>query len=190
MGEDGLASLILEQEVNDYYKLYLFIETRRYVFRTVATKMVISNPEKYGFFLTDDDLYSPLEFDCMDIQCNQKTHINVIARAANTHFKVIKDLNPEFRKSFIPEGFHSILIPKDTGNNFYARYEKYLDRWLAGNKELIYVVQKGDNLSSIADQFNIPLLSLYNWNRLTSNHIYPGNRIVIYPKKTESLGNR
>ncbi len=63
MGEDGLKTEMLMQKVNNYYKLYLNQETQRYVFKILAAKMIISNPEKYGFFLTDEDFYKPLQFD-------------------------------------------------------------------------------------------------------------------------------
>ena len=59
-----------------------------------------------------EDYYPPLEFDRIEINCSQETHLRIIAQAAKTYFKVIKDLNPEIRGYFLTEGKHTILIPK------------------------------------------------------------------------------
>ncbi len=37
------------QNENNYYDLLLTEETARYIFRAVAYKLVITDPEKYGF---------------------------------------------------------------------------------------------------------------------------------------------
>jgi len=46
------------QQANDYYDLLLGEETGRYVFRILAIKEILSNPEKYGFDIENDDLYN------------------------------------------------------------------------------------------------------------------------------------
>ena len=43
MGEDGLMAEILEQGINDYYKLYLSLETQRYLFRILSIKMIFTD---------------------------------------------------------------------------------------------------------------------------------------------------
>jgi LysM repeat protein len=58
---------------------------------------------------------------------------------------------------------------------------------LTNQKEQIYFVKEGDSLSTIADSFDIPLTSLILWNRLNPRrHIYPGQRLVIYPNNMKS----
>jgi LysM repeat protein len=48
---------------------------------------------------------------------------------------------------------------------------------------MVYVVEKGDNLSYIAKRFDVPLAALLIWNRLNLKRpIYPGDRLLIYPK--------
>jgi LysM repeat protein len=49
---------------------------------------------------------------------------------------------------------------------------------------MVYIVKKGDNLSLIADRFNVPLVALLIWNKLNLRaHIYPGDRLIIYRKE-------
>jgi len=184
MGEEGLQSEILAQKSNEYYHLHLPLETQRYILRIVSVKLILSDPEKYGFYLTKNDLYPPLQFDRIKLKCLRETPVQIIAEAAKTYFKEIKDLNPEIRGHYLSKGSHTLLIPKESARGFHARYNTLLNQWLADNKESVYVVKKGDNLSSIAQRYNVPLPALYIWNRLShKRHIYPGQRLIIYPNK-------
>jgi len=184
MGELGLQSEMVSQKSNDYYQLYLPLETQRYVFRIISAKIILSDPQRFGFHFTDQDLYPPLQFDRIHIECFQDTPIHVVARAANTRFKAIKDLNPEIRGHFLAAGSHALLIPKGSADGFNARFKELVQQWLAENQERVYVVKEGDNLTAIAERFNIPLPALIIWNRLDAKEpIHPGDRIVIYPSE-------
>ena len=49
-------------------------------------------------------------------------------------------------------------------------------------KKVTDIVKEGDNLSSIADQFRVPLRALLIWNRPDIRRpIHPGDRLVIHP---------
>jgi hypothetical protein len=187
MGELGLQTEIVSQKTNDYYQLYLPLETQRYIFRIISAKIILSDPQRFGFEFTDQDLYPPLSFDRIHVECFQDTPIHIVAQAANTHFKAIKDLNPEIRGHFLAAGMHSLLIPKDAADGFYARFKERVQQWVAENQERVYVVKDGDNLTIIAERFNVPLPALLIWNRLDGKKpIHPGDRIVIYPNQTAS----
>jgi membrane-bound lytic murein transglycosylase D len=185
MGEGGLQAEVMAQKTDNYYDLYLPLETQRYVLRAVAAKLILSSPEKYGFRLQREDLYPVLEFDRIKLKVTFRTPIHLIAQATGTSFKAIKDLNPEIRGHHLTRGTHSILIPKESAQGFHARYKELVNQWQAKNAQHIYVVKKGDNLSLIADRFSVPLPVLAIWNRLNLNKpIYPGQRLTIYPGKT------
>ena len=182
MGELGLQAEIVSQKTNNYYQLYLPIETQRYIFRIISVKIILSDPRRFGFQFTDQDLYPPLSFDRIHVECFQDTPIFIVARAANTHFKAIKDLNPEIRGYFLAAGMHSLLIPKGAADGFYTRFKELVQQWVAENRERVYVVKEGDNLTTIAERFDVPLPALLIWNRLDGKKpIHPGDRIVIYP---------
>jgi membrane-bound lytic murein transglycosylase D len=184
MGELGLQAEMVSQKSNDFYQLYLPLETQRYVFRIIAAKIILSDPQRFGFQFTDQDLYPPLQFDRIYIECFQDTPIHVVAQAANTGFKTIKDLNPEIRGHFLAAGSHALLIPRGSADGFNARFKQLVQQWLAENEERVYVVKEGDNLTTIAERFNIPLPALLIWNRLDGKEpIHPGDRIVIYPNE-------
>ncbi|MEE9530111.1 MAG: transglycosylase SLT domain-containing protein, partial [Syntrophobacteria bacterium] len=160
MGEVGLNAEIVEQGVNNYYQLYLNLETQRYIFRIIAIKLILEDPAKYGFYLAEEDYYPALSFDRVRVQCFKETPIRIIAQAAQTHFKVIKDLNPEIRGHYLTEGNHAILIPKEGSENFQARYRDLLKHWSSNQKEQTYLVKEGDHLTAIAERFGVSLASL------------------------------
>ena len=189
MGEDGLMAEILEQGTNDYYQLYLPLETQRFIFRILSVKLILSAPEKFGFDLWDQDYYPPFEYDEIQVDCSQETPIRIIAQAAGTHFKAIKDLNPEIRGHNLAQGIHKVLIPKGASSGFYQRYSQMLEKYLSVKKDSVYIVKQGDNLSAIAERFGVPLLSLVIWNRLdASRPIHPGQKLVIYREASSSKG--
>ena len=184
MGEKGLMSEILEQQTDDYYQLYLPLETQRFLFRILSIKIILSEPEKFGFKLQKDDYYRPLAFDKVRIKSVGEVPIRIVAEAAKTHFKVIKDLNPEIRGHYLASGTHEILVPKGASTGFQKRLKLLVKRFSLAQNERIYVVRKGDNLSSIAEKFNIPLAALFIWNRIDPKQpIHPGDRIIVRPAK-------
>jgi hypothetical protein len=183
MGEDGLMAEILEQNTRDYYLLYLPLETQRYIFRVLSVKLILNDPDRYGFKLEKSDYYAPLDYDEVSVRCEQEIPIRMIAQAAGTHFKAIKDLNPEIRGHYLPKGDHRILIPRGAAFGFGERYEQLAKRLEQDGRQRIYIVESGDNLSLIAEKFGVPLSALIIWNRLSLGRpIHPGDRLIIYPQ--------
>ena len=180
MGEGGLMAEIMEQGTNNYYLLYLPLETQQYLFRLLSVKLIFSDPESYGFRLTKKDTYPPLSFDQVQVACSQEIPIRIVAQAAKTHFKTIKDLNPEIRGHYLTEGKHTILIPIGASTGFQERYLSLEKKYSATREEKIYIVKEGDNLSIIADRFGIPLAALIIWNRIDMQRpIHPGDRLIV-----------
>lgn len=187
MGEQGLQTEILAQKTNDYYQLYLPLETQRYIFRILCAKLILSNPEAYGFEFDPADLYPPIEYELARVECFQSIPLQLVAEAAGTYFKKIKDLNPELRGHFLAAGIHTLLVPPGGRQGFEARLKKLSDEWIAKRQERVYVVRDGDSLTGIADRFGVPLKALILWNRLEEKkYIHPGDRLVIYAPDTGS----
>ena len=180
MGEKGLMADILEQRTNDYYKLYLPLETQRFLFRILSIKMILMNPERFGFDLGEKDFYLPIVFEKVRIKTETETPLSIVARSAKCHFKEIKDLNPEIRGYYLAAGTHDILVPKGSAKGFQKRYAALLKSLSSGKSGRIYVVEKGDSLSSIATRFHVPLAALLIWNRIDiKSPIHPGQRLTV-----------
>ena len=56
-GPGAINKYLRIQKVDNYYDLLLGQETGRYVFRIMAIKEILSNPEKYGFDIEKEDMY-------------------------------------------------------------------------------------------------------------------------------------
>lgn len=98
------------QKESDYYDLLLSEETARYIFRAVAYKLIITDPEKYGFTLDKSDLYPPLEY--FDVKVDTAiADFSVFAKKFGTNYKILKFLNPWLRKPyFTPRSGKEYLI--------------------------------------------------------------------------------
>ena len=183
MGERGLQNAVDEQKTTDYYHLYLSLETQQYVPKILAVKLILSDLPKYGFHISRDDLYPPLQFDRVEIDLPKSAHLQLIAEASGTFFKTIKDLNPEIRGSYLTKGHHAVLIPQGAAETFADRFKKLFENSVARKEDaekIIHVVKRGDYLSGIAEKYRVPLSHLLRWNNLKKNsQIHPGNRLII-----------
>ena len=183
MGEKGLLGEILAQDSKNYYDLYLPLETQHFLFRILAIKLIFSDPERYGFNLTAKDRYPLLSFDRVQVKCARETPLNLVAKAAKTRFKVIKDLNPEVRGHYLAKGEYAILIPKGAAVGFQKRFTRLVKKYSQSREGRMYVVQKGDNLSVIARRHNVPITALMIWNRINpKDPIQPGQRLIVHPQ--------
>lgn len=180
-GEFRLRKAMKAQEVDDYYRLYLPKETQRYLFRIVAAKMVLSNPGRYGFHVQEDDLYPPVEFDKVTVTSSMQTPLRLVAKAAFTYYKQIRDLNPELRSQYLSKGEHILAVPKGSADEFQARYTQLVTEWEEENQIRVYKVKEGDSMSLIAARFDVSLESLLRWNNVNSRaNIFPGKELIVY----------
>jgi len=183
MGEEGLDAEIIEQQTNDYYQLYLSLETQQFVLRVLAVKLIVSNPGAYGFQLDPEDYYPPLRFETALLECFEEMPLRLAAQAASTSFKAIKDLNPHIRGHYLQIGNHELRVPPGAAEGLTERFHKLSQEHSKIRMQRIYVVQSGDSLSSIAAKFDVPLKSLLIWNKVDmSKPIHPGNRLLIFPR--------
>jgi LysM repeat protein len=73
------------------------------------------------------------------------------------------------------------MLPRGAAMGFSERFENIKSQWLAEKKERIYIVKQGDNLSTIAARFNVPVKAIMIWNSITnSKKIAPGDKLFIF----------
>lgn len=113
-GGGKMSRSIEEQHVSSYYDLLLPAETERYIYRILAFKLITQNPEKYGFHISDEGWYQPLEYKTITVT----ETIEDLAQFAidkGTNLKMLKYYNPWLRsnKLTISEGnSYQIKLPK------------------------------------------------------------------------------
>ncbi|MGG7035888.1 MAG: LysM peptidoglycan-binding domain-containing protein [Flavobacterium sp.] len=61
-----------------------------------------------------------------------------------------------------------------------------IDRVFNVNKTKYHTVRKGDNLSGIAQKFNVSVAQIKKWNRLKSSNIPKGKRLKIHVSSSDS----
>ncbi len=125
-GEARVERELAEQGVRDYVDLDLPQETEQYLFRIFAIKIILSNPAQYGFTLPESEYYRPFDVKEVTVILLQPVHIRVIAEAAQTTFKNIRELNPELRGYYVPEGSRKLRIPGKGAEKFFERLQEKL----------------------------------------------------------------
>lgn len=113
-GGGRISRTIEEQQVTSYYDMLLPAETERYVYRILAFKLITQNPEKYGFHISDEGWYQPLEYKTITVT-ESIDNLAQFAINQGTNLKMLKYYNPWLRsdKLTISEGnSYVIKLPK------------------------------------------------------------------------------
>jgi hypothetical protein len=119
-GEGRVQKAIAAQGVNNFYHLSLPDETERYIHRIVAAKIIMEDPERYGFAIPGDQLYPPLSYDEVSITLAQEVPVRKLAEASGTYYKAIKTLNPWIKSDSLAPGTFRLKIPQGSPPRFQA----------------------------------------------------------------------
>ncbi|MFC2137992.1 lytic transglycosylase domain-containing protein, partial [Bacteroidota bacterium] len=124
-GKSGLDKQIEIQKQNNYYNLLLNEETARYIFRILAIKTILSQPNKYGFYFRQSDLYKPIETYIVEVNSNV-TDFADFAEKYGINYKVLKFFNPWLRKNYLTnskKNKYYIKIPYKFERDFTSQVE-------------------------------------------------------------------
>lgn len=97
-GNAGISRRLKEQNVSDYYELLLGEETGRYMFRIVALKEIMNNPQTYGFNFEEKDLYANIPTFNVVVD-KEITDFTAFAQDYGINYKVLKIHNPWLRET-------------------------------------------------------------------------------------------
>ncbi len=121
-GPGGIQKYMDIQKTDDYYDLLLGEETGRYVFRIMAIKEIISNPDTYGFAVDKDDFYNAVPTFSVEVDEPVASWAD-FASDYEISYKVLKRHNPWLREPHLNNASkkkYSIEIP----NKGYYRESK------------------------------------------------------------------
>lgn len=122
-GQGRITNELRRQDVDHASDLWLVQETSRYMFRLIAVKMMFENPKRFGFFLTEEQLYPPIEYK--EVVINEP--IPDLISFAKTHdltLAQLKEANPWLRGRTLENNSrrtYTILIP--TKESIYYKPE-------------------------------------------------------------------
>jgi len=114
MGVNGVGKQLERQKTNNYYNLILNEETSRYMARIISLKEILKNPEKYGFYLSNEQLYKPLKSYNVEITDNI-SNIADFGEKYGINYKIIKMYNPWLRDNSLVNKNHknyAVKIPE------------------------------------------------------------------------------
>jgi hypothetical protein len=176
-GEKNVARAAREQGTTYYYDLYLPHETERYVFRILALKLIMQDPEAYSIRVPEEDRYFLPKVREVDIASDTPISIDVLAEAASAGARTIRGLNPWMRRNVLPGGRYRIAVPTDQAEGYADR----LAERLADRRKVVHAVKRGENLSTIASKYNVTVEAIEKWNHISRKApIHFGQKITIW----------
>lgn len=158
----------------DFWSLKLPRETRAYVPKLIAIAKLINEPEKYGVTLQPipDEPY----FDIVKV--GSQIDLAQAARLANISVEELYLLNPGFNRwATSPIGPHRLLIPVENAEQFRASLDELPQQQRLSWQR--YTVRSGDSLIKIAKNFNTTPSVIKQVNKLRSNTIRQGEKLLI-----------
>ncbi|MGY8885887.1 MAG: lytic transglycosylase domain-containing protein [Flavobacteriales bacterium] len=118
-GNTGVEKQMVKQDVSGYYELLLNSETSRYVFRILAFKEILTNPEKYGFNYREKDLY--LAVPTNKIVVNEPIqNLAQFAKDNGINYKILKLHNPWLRDNYIKNASKKEYVIEIPEKGFYG----------------------------------------------------------------------
>jgi membrane-bound lytic murein transglycosylase D len=192
-----------------FWQIYDFLpkETRSYVPQFVALTYIMNHMADHG--IVADSLEYPIAYDTITV--NQYFDMYTFSDVLNICIDDMRKLNPALKKGILNGAYsYKIKVPVDKMAEFYLNRIDILDACskevlragvatgpvtsrsatstssssssTAGTTKVYYTVRSGDALGSIAAKYHVNISDVKRWNKLSSNTIRVGQRLVIYKK--------
>ena len=100
VGRNFIDRQLTTQKVKSYYDMQFGEETTRYVFRILSFKLVMENPEKYGFYIPKDQFYPIIKTNTVEVN-GPVTDWPAFAIENGINYKALKMFNPWIREPFL-----------------------------------------------------------------------------------------
>ncbi len=114
VGQTTLDRAMAKQKQNSFYDLALNVQTARYIYRILALKLIMSNPQKYGFIVRQKDLYKPVKVHFIQVNTAVDSWPD-FAIEHGTNYKLLLLLNPWIKSSKLTNPNHRtyhVAIPQ------------------------------------------------------------------------------
>lgn len=118
-GSGAIRKYMGVQKVDNYYDLLLGEETGRYVFRIMAIKEILSNPDKYGFDIENEDLYKPVPTFNVEVD-EPITNFADFAEQYEINYKILKRHNPWLRQPHLNNSSRKKYVIEIPNKGYYS----------------------------------------------------------------------
>lgn len=183
-GEGKILKALNRSKSDDYWALlntrYIGNETKEYVPRFIAARLIANDPQTYGF--VDQEYHPPFIYD--EVIIDQPMDLDIVAACAETSLETIRDLNPELRRWSTPPNVSSYTLRVPFG-----RKDRFIEN-LSGIAEeerfsiATYTAKKGDTVKKISVKTGFPvgvILELNEGRGMQS--LKAGEKIYLPPKE-------
>jgi hypothetical protein len=92
-GMGGLSRAMEAQQTENFFDLYISKETTRYVFRILAFKAIMEDPEAYGFNVKEMEMYEPVSTRKVEVT-ESIPNLSDWAVENGSNLRMLKLLNP------------------------------------------------------------------------------------------------
>jgi len=158
----------------DFWHLQLPQETKDYVPRLLALRLIIENPKRYGITLPKIDSQPALGI----ANTRGQVDLGVAATLADVPTEAVYYMNPGFKQGITPpKGPHKIVLPV----GHIARFEHEIDR-LSPEQRIqreLHKIKSGETLSHIALRYKTTVSALRSVNGLKNDRVRAGSEIII-----------
>jgi len=147
-----------------YWDLSLPHETMQYVPKLKAIATIINDPEKYGVSLPD--IHPDPAF--AKVQLEQPVSLAQASQLLDVSQSALAELNPGLLNgSLDPRSAQTLLVPEEVDTQVLAQLSQSDNTALASaSTPAVHRVERGDNLSAIAAQYNLDQQDLIRWNAI------------------------
>lgn len=190
--------------VKDFWVVqqYLPKETRDYVPKFIAVTYMMNYFDKYPDIKVPD-INDKIHID--SIYVNKFISFDKLSSVLEMDKKELEILNPSYKRGIV-NGTSStpkrLIIPKVDHPTYTALFD-VLNTDQTGDHQSVYAMQapqkekvvsksnyhtvkKGENISLIANRYNVEVQDIKAWNKLKSSNIVPGQKILVNSKQKSS----
>lgn len=114
VGPTNFSRTLKSQGQESFYDLNMNSETSRYLFRLMAFKEIMQNPEQFGYFINNEEMYQPFNNTYEVVVDKSVDSWSEFARERGISYRTLKVYNPWLRenKLTVINNTYKILIPR------------------------------------------------------------------------------
>ncbi len=132
-GMGRISRELEDQQVTSAHDLYLTDETSRYMFRLLAMKLIMEHPSRYGYSLTEDNLYQPFRYRIVEVSEPVESWVDW-AKQQGITYMTLRDYNPWIRAKSLPNKqgkTYRVYVPdKDSLSRSKTHHKTYNSNWV------------------------------------------------------------
>lgn len=189
----------------DFWVVQKFLpkETRNYVPSFIAVNYLMNHAADHNIY----PLKPKFTLRHVDtIHVKESVTFDQIAQVLCMNYEDLTFLNPQYKQAFIPKldkdsNNYVLTLPVQYVGDFINNEQNIYECKAEETEELIHEssisrveithrVRKGESVGLIAQRYKVSVRELREWNNIgRKNHIYPGQKLVIYGAKKSVATN-